>query len=390
MQSDLQFKTSLVDALSAEVLAMAPDFWQTMLSELEMNSSGDMYSKLVVDRQQQSLPTLISKDGKRVPATKATNLDDQSSAPAGSIAHLKLSGPMLSHDMLWFRGINHLTAALMSADSNPHISGVLLEVNSGGGQVIAGEMLMSTLAGMRKPVVVFTHYMASAAIMGTLPVNAIVASSPGVRVGSIGTYIELNKYQLQNRKQWYHTIYAKKSTRKNYEFRQAEGGNYKPFEELIEKINNAFIANVTAFRPLAGKQSSTLSGEMFFAEEGLRRGLIDQVGTFNDALTLLRKQITQKSSTKSTSKKQIHTATATVPAYMQNPLYKKMGVADTTDAAPADQTPTYLQNPLYKKVGVADTARLAPSRLAAESDQDSNSSADEAWRAWTESGSPRK
>jgi protease-4 len=209
---------------------------------------------------------------------------------------------MVSSDLLWFRGVHRLTAALMAADANPRIGGVLLEVDSGGGQVTAGQMLLSTLTGMKKPVVVLAHYLASAAVMATLPANAILASSPGARVGSIGTFITIDKLAIGTDQTRYRTIYAKKSTRKNHMTREAQRGNFKPIEKHVEQINERFLSEVRKFRPLKGDIPTTLSGEVFFAAEAQRRGLIDRIGTFNTALTILNGKASKGVGTKAVRK----------------------------------------------------------------------------------------
>jgi ClpP class serine protease len=107
------------------------------------------------------------------------------------------------------RGVHHVARELQEAEDNPNVKGILLEVNSGGGHATAGSMLLATLADLRTPVVVFTHFMASAALMATLPAKYVVASSQAVQVGSIGTYLDVNKLAIEVQNKYFKTIYAK-------------------------------------------------------------------------------------------------------------------------------------------------------------------------------------
>jgi ClpP class serine protease len=293
MHNDLQ--AGLLNSMAGEALAVTPGYWQSTLSELALLSTTGLTGADINARKAEGRPRLLAADGS---GGNTANLNSSSSTPPRSIAHLTLSGLMLAGDFLFYRGVNHLTAALLAAEQNPNIAGVLLEVNSGGGQATAGEMLKSTLASMSKPVVVLTHYMGSAAVLGTLPAAAIVASSQGVQVGSIGTYVQISTAQLNNEKRNYETIYAKQSTNKNREHRAAGDGNFKPYQELVEKFNTMFLLSVRKYRKLSGDVTGTLSGNMFFADDAKKRGLVDHVGTFTDAVKILNQEIYRREASK--------------------------------------------------------------------------------------------
>jgi protease-4 len=302
MQTNLHYADLLTDLLQREPIAVDTDYWQGVVAELKLISGTGISAAEVDARRAKTAPRLLSSTGTVINTRGQVNLNDKTSTPAKSVAHLQLSGLMVSSDLLWFRGVHRLTAALMAADANPRIGGVLLEVDSGGGQVTAGQMLLSTLTGMKKPVVVLAHYLASAAVMATLPANAILASSPGARVGSIGTFITIDKLAIGTDQTRYRTIYAKKSTRKNHMTREAQRGNFKPIEKHVEQINERFLSEVRKFRPLKGDIPTTLSGEVFFAAEAQRRGLIDRIGTFNTALTILNGKASKGVGTKAVRK----------------------------------------------------------------------------------------
>lgn len=291
MQSNNQIN-QLIDSLNGQPLAVSPGYWQTVESEVS-TLAGSMTGAEIERRKAAVAARLMSSTGQPVVAGPA-NLNDSTGTPSGSIAHLQLSGVMLSHDFLWFRGVNHLTAELTAADSNPSIAGVLLEVNSGGGMVTAGQMLAATIAGMSKPVVVLTHFMASAAIMGTLPANKIVASSPGAEIGSIGTMVKVDKWVADMNKKRYHVIYADKSTNKNNDHRAAQDGDYAPLAKRVNQINEMFLQSVRTHRLLKGDVKGTLSGGMFMAKDAKARGLIDDIGGQKKALFWLAHSLKYK------------------------------------------------------------------------------------------------
>ncbi|MBK9258168.1 MAG: hypothetical protein IPM42_22235 [Saprospiraceae bacterium] len=48
---------------------------------------------------------------------------------------------------------------------NPNIEGAILEVNSGGGEAMAGQIMFNAIRDFKKPVVAYVHNAGSAAYM---------------------------------------------------------------------------------------------------------------------------------------------------------------------------------------------------------------------------------
>jgi len=221
-------------------------------------------------------------------------LNDPETTPVGSFAHLRLQGVMRSSDGASSRGIDQLVNDYHAANSNPNIAGVLLEVNSGGGESLAGTKLQSVISGSPKPTVAWAHLMASAALRGALPADEIIASSQAAQVGSIGTYITLSRDFARYYNAWYEDIYADKSTRKNSDFREFLKGNTEPLRQAINRSNDFFLDEVQSFRTLKGNVEDTLSGAMFHAKEAKSRGLIDSIGNFNYAVPRLEAAVKRR------------------------------------------------------------------------------------------------
>lgn len=280
MQTNVQPTTTLADYLSGQAIAMPPGYWHSVAGELA-TIGPTITAADIQQRREAQAGKIISMDTGQVVET-ANGLNDYQRTPNGSIAHLQLAGLMLSQDYLFFRGVHHLAAEMIAADNNPNVSGILLEVNSGGGMFTAGQMLLSTMQSIKKPVYVLAHYMASAAVLATLPARVIVASSPGVEVGSIGTYIQINESAIQAEKKTIKTIYAAKSTLKNKLLRAVFAGDYSPYEKYVNEVNEMFLASVKKHRTKA--TPATMTGEVFFAETAKRNGLIDMIGSFQDVV----------------------------------------------------------------------------------------------------------
>lgn len=227
-------------------------------------------------------------------ASGAMTTYNASTAQSGSILRLRMSGVMTADDQLCSDGIQSLSDTLYSAYSNDNIDGILLDVNSGGGESTAGYILKNALADKNKPVVVHAMTLGSAALLGTLPASEIIAAGESAKIGSIGSYLSVNNKFLSWYKDNYTDIYATQSTDKNADFRSLIEGNSAPIQKMIDKSAKMFQDNVAKSRTLKGNEekiSSTLAGGMFDAVDARSRGLVDGIGSYNYALKRLKSHI---------------------------------------------------------------------------------------------------
>lgn len=218
--------------------------------------------------------------------------------PKGSIAKLSLSGAMRLEDGLSSRGVRQLVSDIQEADENPQIGAILIEVNSGGGESIAGAELQNALEDVRRKkrtkTGAYAIQMASAAVRALLPVDFIFAASGNSFIGSIGTMLTVNKQVLEYTKSNLLEIYAKQSTQKNAEFRALLDGDLSPIQQLLTENNQVFLEEVQAYRKLRGtdeQKAEVLSGKLFTADVAMQRGLIDGIGTWGQAVERLQSMI---------------------------------------------------------------------------------------------------
>lgn len=220
--------------------------------------------------------------------------NDPQNIKKGSVAHLTMSGVMMSNDGFCSRGMRSMDRQLREIYSNKNVEGILLEVESGGGQSTAGDILMNAIQDANKPIVVYTTLLASAAVKGTLPAAEIIAASSQTMVGSIGSVYIISKSILDESQDNDLEIYSTKSPNKNKEVRALRQGNFDPFIKRVTRNDELFMRQVQKFRPLKGTAEqieNTLSGEIFDSVIAKRRGLIDGTGSFNYALKRLDSHI---------------------------------------------------------------------------------------------------
>lgn len=256
------------------------------LHELDLLSSGAPYSSLGIGQRRHAAQS-VTVYGAGQTITDPYILRNERLTPSGSIAVLQLSGVMTAEGDLSTPGAGALANTLRDAYANSNVDAIVLNTNSGGGEVTAMQMLVGALQERNKPVIGYGHMAASAAYGTLAATDEIIGASTMSQFGSIGAVITLDKEFLQYFKEAFTQLYGENAPNKNEEFRAALEGDFGPFQSLANKATNDFQKQVSGMRPLTGGEAylkNTLSGRMFDAAEAKRRGLIDGVGTLQYAV----------------------------------------------------------------------------------------------------------
>lgn len=262
------------------------------LSECDLIESGTPIKEMGYAERRAALePTIVGMNAAKISGRSGLTDPD---IPVGSIAHLRLSGVMRLDGGFSSRGVRDLVSDIQAADSNPRISAILLEVDSGGGESASGTELQNALIDVnrngRTRVGVYTQMLASAAVRGTLPAEFIIAAGGSSLVGSVGTYVSMSRELLDELKEDTLDIYARQSTEKNKEYRSLLEDDFEPLIDSLTQSAQVFIDEVFDAREITGtvsEISEVESGKLFIAQVALERGLIDGIGTFADAVNRL-------------------------------------------------------------------------------------------------------
>lgn len=241
---------------------------------------------------------MVNAEGKRI--TSAAD------AQGNGVAVLNLQGPVMKNDYCGAPGTKSLMSALQQANDNPAVSSIVLQIDSPGGSVDGTQQFADAIKNSAKPVVVYVDgLMASAAMWIGSAASQRIASSGTDSIGSIGTMAKWNDYSAMKKEMGIktHEAYATNSTDKNKIFREAEGknedgkSNYEPMiKTWLDPANELFTNAIQQNLPDADK--SVLSGGIYHAADAKKKGLIDKIGTFHDAVKSslnIAKQQKQKS-----------------------------------------------------------------------------------------------
>jgi len=198
------------------------------------------------------------------------------------------NGDVSSRDII--RGIE-------DAESNKKIKAIILDIDSTGGTPVAAEEVAAALKRAQKPTVaLIREYGTSAAYLAATGADIIFASAMS-DVGSIGITMSYLDYSKQNQQE-------------GITFNQLSSGKFKDItnqekpltaeeKELLMKevkiLNDNFIKIVADNRNLDIEKIKNLAdGSSLLGEEGLKEGLIDQIGDRHDVEVYLEKEISEK------------------------------------------------------------------------------------------------
>jgi ClpP class serine protease len=117
--------------------------------------------------------------------------------------------------------------------------------------------------------------------------NYVFANNNTTRVGSVGTMLSFADMQpmWEAKGVKFHEIYATASLAKNKDFAEARKGNYDAIiKSTLDPLNNEFLGAVKANRGDKLNQDKTLNGQVYLAQEAQSNGLIDAIGSLQDAV----------------------------------------------------------------------------------------------------------
>jgi len=211
------------------------------------------------------------------------NVDSQTN----KVVVLDFNQPVVKYTYGGWLGTQSYINILNSYLNDPTVAGIVLKIDSGGGQVYGTGEFYDFLKDTSKPIVAYTGgYLCSAAYYMAAPLAWIVANKRADAIGSIGAYATIvdsnGIYEHFGAK--VHTMYASKSKGKNSAYREViENSNYEPYiKEELDPIVEDFIADMKAVRPQLSEE--VFDGSAWNGANSLDKGLVDELGTLQTAI----------------------------------------------------------------------------------------------------------
>ena len=184
---------------------------------------------------------------------------------------------------------------MKQVENDSSISGVIFRVNSPGGDAIASDEILhqARILAKKKPMVIsMSDYAASGGYMVSMTGDPVIAY-PGTITGSIG--VVFGKINLRG---LYDKIGIQKETLKRGRFADidSESQSLDPAErqklrEGIEATYKSFVTQVAEGRKRKYEEVEPLSqGRAWTGKQALSRGLIDEQGGLEAAITAIKKK----------------------------------------------------------------------------------------------------
>jgi len=214
-------------------------------------------------------------------------------AAKDSVAVFKINGTMLKYGTWCAYGTQEVAAFIREAVHHKNIGAIVVEYDTGGGSVSAIAPLQQVRAeakALGKPFIASVDMCCSAGLYAAADHDLIIANNNiSAEIGSIGVMMSfwdvIPYYEEKGYK--FHSIYADQSSEKNQPFELALKGDYaKIKKELLNPLAIQFQNHMKASRSgkLVESAEGILNGKVYFAQEALENGLIDEVGTHATAI----------------------------------------------------------------------------------------------------------
>lgn len=201
------------------------------------------------------------------------------------LAVIELRGVILSSD--------EIVRQFKKYREDRSVKGILFRVDSPGGGVVASQEMYEEVKLTRekgKPVVVSMGSLAaSGGYYVSAPANKIVANA-GTLTGSIGVISQFMQYDSLLGKVGIgvNTIKSGKFKDAGNPFRKMSNDDKEYFQNLMDDVHQQFIAAVEQQREIDHDSLvSYADGRVFTGRQALRMGLVDTIGTFEDAVRIL-------------------------------------------------------------------------------------------------------
>ena len=183
----------------------------------------------------------------------------------------QVEGHQLAPDTAKTTKYEHIMPLLASLEQNDEVDGVLLLLNTVGGDIEAGLGIAELISGMQKPTV-------SLVLGGGHSIGIPLAVAPKVSMIVPSASMTIHPVRMNG------TVIAAPQT-------------YHYFERIQERIVN-FVSRNSKMKREKFLELMLRSGEMaadvgsvIYGEEAVALGLIDKIGTLHDALESLYEQI---------------------------------------------------------------------------------------------------
>lgn len=264
--------------------AHAAESYIGFVKDIIVNKTAESFSPIAV-KNEVSYQSLLASN-----TTLASHLDlMNNNIKADSIVVIPIQGAVLKNDYCGTIGTKSMSQLAILAADNPNVKGILLYIDSPGGAAFGTAEASTTLYNISRKLPIVTYcdnMMASAAMwLGSSSNHIIANKNDFTLIGSIGTYMMIELRGAND--PVIHTIYADASTQKNEEVRAIMADpNATDLlrQNIINPLNDTFLSAMARNRYGRINKELTSTGKTFQGKDAVKNGLVDALGTVQDAI----------------------------------------------------------------------------------------------------------
>ena len=279
-----------------------------ILDNLKLNSAEDFINEGLVDEalSNEELKNKLAglylvenpEDMKNIPFTDYVKVKKETISFADkTVAVIFADGEIVDGKEKQQVAGDYFASVIAKVRKDPSVGAVVLRVNSPGGSVLASEKIKAELDLLREKVPVIASYGAYAASGGYwISANSdYIFANATTLTGSIGVFSMIPEFGNAIKNNLHVTITQVNSNKHSDMYglmRPLDKAELAYMQASVEKIYGKFTSLVAKGRDMTvARVDEIAQGRVWTGAEALEIGLVDQIGTLEDAITYAAKSI---------------------------------------------------------------------------------------------------
>jgi len=246
-----------------------------------------------------TLSSRCTKPEEPYPSDEAPKLKEIWSFGSGDVktVRIPLTGVIMRTGDEGFFGaqsdmVENILMQIRAAGRDPEMQAIILEVNSPGGGVTPSDEIYHALSRFRasrpdRRVLIFIRDLGASGAYYAAMAGDLILAEPTAVIGSIGVIMQTINLEGLSKKIGIADVTIKSGTHKDMlnPFHSVDTNQVALLQELIDEMQRRFAGIVSESRQLDPADLPELfDGRIFSARLALEKGLIDEIGYWDDAL----------------------------------------------------------------------------------------------------------
>lgn len=234
--------------------------------------------------------TIELKDNNRIEREISASWNEYKVARKGNIGIITINNALTSEYDYFGLDYKTLGASLEALEQEEEINAIVLDINSPGGALSGLSDFVESVKACNKPIYAFTSGHICSASYAIASACRKIYAVKSAQIGSIGAYMSWTDDSKAMEKMGIEEIsfYGQNSELKNLDPKTEEGKKY--YQEEINKCEDMFLEMVAENRNTTKDEilKNFGHGQVFFAEDAKKRGMIDEiVKSFDDFMEII-------------------------------------------------------------------------------------------------------